>query len=313
MTLLYQHELRVRLSERLSRLRRIVGRAFENELALFVQWIESQPYLAALLAELEAAPIDLQEWQSTGGFGRQTLKFPNDDKQRAKLCWQICRAGNPLNFAHNLSAETKFAAMFADYIDVFVDPLVNYLHDQLEDDGSVLGVLERYKRRTEWFHQADLFAKYEAATSQGEAQLDAHLREYLVDQGISYPFSQPASPSGEADVVANLGADHPLALEIKLFLPEAGKSDAYIRQGFAQAVRYAQDYNLPDAYLVVYNLSKEVLIFDGDESQRWPPIARVGDKTVFLIAIQTNPDRPSASRDRKLTRHLIAATGLRGE
>jgi hypothetical protein len=96
-------------------------------------------------------------------------------------------------------------------------------------------------------------------------------------------------------------------------MPEAAKNDAYVRQGFAQAVRYAQDYSLPDGYLVVYNLSEELLIFDGDESERWPPIARVGDKTVFLIAIQANPNRPSASRDRTLARHVITAAFLRAD
>ena len=39
MTLLYQHDLRVRLSERRARLYKTAGGPFENELALFI-WVD---------------------------------------------------------------------------------------------------------------------------------------------------------------------------------------------------------------------------------------------------------------------------------
>ena len=305
MTLLYQHDLRVRLSERRARLYKTAGGPFENELALFMGWIVEQPYLAALVSELEATPITLEQWRADGGIGWQTLNFPDDEPQRAKLCLEIARSGNPLNIVHAVSTEKRFEDLYRDYVEVFIDPLVNFMHDQLEEGGSVLGVLERYKRRTEWFHQRRLHDAYVADTARGEANLDAHLREYLVDQGISYPFSQPRSPSGEADVVADLGGDDPLALEVKLFLPSSGKDDAYIRQGFAQAVRYANDFMVPAGYLAVFNLTEELLVFEGDGQARWPPTVRVGDTTVFFVAVQLNPDRPAASKDRQLARRLI--------
>jgi hypothetical protein len=310
LTLLYQHDLRVRLSERRARLYRAASGPFENELALFMRWMAEQPYLAALIAELETSPITVEQWQAGGGIGWQTLEFPEDEAERAKVCLEICRAGDPRNWAHQVSTENRFADMYRDFVEIFVDPLVNFLHDRLEEGGSVLGVLERYKRRTEWFHQRELHDRYTADSTRGEAALDAHLREYLVDQGISYPFSQPRSPSGEADVVANLGGDEPLALEVKLFLPSAGKDNAYIRQGFAQAVRYASDFMLPAGYLVVFNLTKELLGFEGEGDSRWPPTVRVGDTSVFLIAVQVNPDRPTASRDPKLARHVITTEFL---
>jgi hypothetical protein len=43
-TLLYQHELRVRLSERRARLYKAASGPFENELTLFMRWIGEQPY-----------------------------------------------------------------------------------------------------------------------------------------------------------------------------------------------------------------------------------------------------------------------------
>ncbi len=215
MSLLYQHELRVRLSERRSRLYRATSGEFGNELLLFLRWIDEQPYLVALTKELDAIPITLDEWESQGGVTNRGISFPNDEAERAKICLAICRTGELRKWPRLVSNERMFADQFRDFVEVIVDPLVNYLHDRLEDGGSVLAVLERYKRRTEWFHQQKLHDKYTSDTARGEASLDNHLREYLVDQGIAYPFSQPRSPSGSADVVADLGGDDPLALEIK--------------------------------------------------------------------------------------------------
>jgi hypothetical protein len=126
------------------------------------------------------------------------------------------------------------------------------------------------------------------------------LREYLVDQGVAFPFSQAASPSGKADVVSM--GDEPLALEIKLFEPAASKDRAYVRQGFSQAYRYASDYGLPAGYLVVFNLTPQSLVFESDHSGRWPSTIAVGDRTVFSVVIDAHPDRLSASRDKTLAR-----------
>lgn len=314
MTMLYQHELRVRLSERRNRLYKSASGTFGNELALFMRWIDEQPYLRSLQSELETAPIELEPWEAAGGAQRQRgLQFPDDESQRAKLCLEICRTLDVRKWAWIASNERDFPSMHRDFVEVIVDPLINFLHDRLEDGGCVLGMLERYKRRTEWFHQKELHDAYIADTTRGEAALDAHLREYLVDQGVQYPFSQPRSPSGEVDIVAGLGGDDPLALEVKLFLPSASKDNAYIRQGFAQTIRYANDYSVSAGYLVVFNLTPELLVFEGEnEKNRWPPAVRVGDKTAFLIAVQANPDRPSASKDRQLVRHVLTGNYLLG-
>jgi hypothetical protein len=62
---------------------------------------------------------------------------------------------------------------------------------------------------------------------------------------------------------------------------------------------------LPAGYLVVFSLIEELLVFEGQAGDRWPPSASAGDTTVFLIAVQVDPNRPAASRDRRLARHVI--------
>lgn len=299
---LFEHELRVRLRERRGRLFRADHTIWPNEAGMMLGWMQREPYLRAMLAEIEAAPIDPKQWLVSGGLTAQQINYPDDERERAKVCLALLATKNFIQAGRQLAGSGRnLNDLTRAFVEGVVDPLVNYLEDRIEDGGSVLGVLERYKRRTEWFHQRELHERYHGDTARGEAALDAHLREYLVDQGISFPFSQPRSPSGEADVVA-LG-DEPLALEIKLFLPDAGKELAYVRQGFAQAYRYAHDYNVPAGYLVVFNLSAGALAFPSDHPERWPASIVVGDKTLFCVVVDANPDRPTASKDRKLARH----------
>jgi hypothetical protein len=301
---LFEHELRVRLRERRNRLYRADFRVWPNEASMMLAWMRSQAYLAALLAEIEAAPIDFDAWRSQGGLTFHDVTFPDDERERAKVCLKLFEARDLQSNSHAFGGGNDFNDIARSFVEGAVDPLVHYLEDRIEDGGSVLGILARYKRKTEWFHQGELYDRHQADTRRGEAALDRHLREYLVDQGIDFPFSQPRSPSGEADIVA-LGSDEPLALEVKLFLPDAGKDRSYLRQGFAQAYRYAADYGAPAGYLVTFNLTPDALVFGSDHPERWPPAVTVGDRTVFCIVVNANPDRPSASKDTKLTRHEL--------
>jgi len=309
--MLYEHDLRVRLRERRNRLARADHRMFDNELGLFVSWLEGEPYLRALLAEIEAADITLEGWKQSGGLGRLRLEFPDDELERAKVCLEICREGNAQDYGHEVTAKGNLNDMVEAYVDTFVDRLVEYLEDRIDEGSAVLGILHRYKRRVEWFRRRRLYEAYRADTKRGEATLDADLREYLLDQGVPFPFSQVRSPSGQSDVVAGLETEDPLALEVKLFLPDAGKDEGYVRQGFSQAYRYSSDYGLPVGYLLVFNLTSRHLVFEvSADRPGWPASVRVGDRTIFLIGVDANPDMVSASRDRKLARHTISEAFL---
>ncbi len=174
--------------------------------------MEKEPYLASLLAEIETADITLEVWEPEN-FGWLKLVFPDSEIKAAKICLQICRKRDAGNYAHNITIESSNNAVRVRVVETFVDPLVHYVEDRIEEGSSVLGVLERYKRRSEWFQCRHLFDLYHVDTAHGEEKLDAHLGEYLVDQGIAYPFSQPASPSGYPDVVAGLDTCEPLGAD----------------------------------------------------------------------------------------------------
>ncbi len=110
------------------------------------------------------------------------------------------------------------------------------------EPSNVLYLLEKYKRRVEWFHHDELLTRLRADSRQSEDAVEAHLREYLFDQGIDYPFSQPRSPGGRVDVAADIGEERPLILELKLFDLARSYGKRYLRKGFRQIQTYADDY-----------------------------------------------------------------------
>ena len=125
----------------------------------------------------------------------------------------------------------------------------------------------------------------------------------------------PSALCGKAEVVALLGTEDPLVLEIKVSDPVFGRNRANIRQGFRQVVRYASDFNESVGYLVVFNASDNLLVLPSEASSRGEFPSRViyGGKTYFLIVIDIRPDRASASKDKPSGRVEIAYDYLTGD
>lgn len=177
-------------------------------------------------------------------------------------------------------------------------PLVNYLLAQLGTESEMLHHLDRFKRQVEWFDREPLFGQYENNTKKGEEVYDTALRRFLFNQGIDYPFSQPQSASGKADVIAGVESDDPLVCEVKLFDGD-NYGVSYLAKGVNQVVRYAHDYGKAVGHLVVMNLSDQKLMLptDGPEGSSPPRLVAQG-VTVFMVVVQCKP-LPSASKEGK--------------
>ena len=176
-------------------------------------------------------------------------------------------------------------------------------------------MIERFKMKVEWFRREDLYSLYSENTLVGEASLDAELRAGLFDGGIDFPFSQPLSPSGQADIVASLDSDDPLVLEVKVFDPDRSRGISHLKQGFHQITRYSQDYNQIMGYLVIFNCSDRQLIITPDESSQpeFPPRIHYSGKTFFVVPIDIHPDTSSASREIPARRVQISSADLIGQ
>jgi hypothetical protein len=317
----YQRDLKVLLQERYKRLYRASDGTYAHEVRYFYTFLQKHPVLQALMHSIEnASPtfdpaqwIETQYTQATpGGFD-----WPQFEEQRAKVLLTLLRnwaadGSGVEEFGQCASDESDLGAQLQDVTQRVVAPFVEYLQDRLSEDSDILYLLERYKRRIEWFEQQRLFAAYEKDTVHGEAIYDEDLRLFLFEQGVDCPFSQPHSPSGNADVVADIQGDDPLVCEVKLF--GAGQYGIpYVAKGVKQALRYARDYNKVSGYLVVFNLSVDTLDLPTDASDRpWPPRLQVEEHVIFLVVIQARP-LPTASTRGKLSIRTVTRQELLDE
>ena len=312
--MLYLRNLRVRLQERRNRLYRTDSITYDAELRYFLQFLDENTYIRSLLVSLDAnTSVDFEQWTTELSDMRE-VQFPQNEEGRAKICYSILKRcvddkhdDYTVGWARYFSFETNYAAMLRDLTEAVVDPLINFLHDRIDDGGNVLYLIERFKLKAEWFRRKELYLLYQDDTSVGEASLDQELRANLFEGGIDYPFSQPSSPSGKADIIALLDSDDPLVLEIKVFDPNRSKGKSHLRQGFHQVLRYANDYNQSLGYLVVFNSSDSQLVISSEASSEaeFPPRITYGGKTFFVIPIDIHPDTASASKEKPASRLVI--------
>jgi hypothetical protein len=193
------------------------------------------------------------------------------------------------------------------FVERYVDPLVYYLYDRINEGSEVLYLLEKYKRKCEWFEKHRLRQLYEKSQGHQEQVLDEDLRKFLFEQGIDYPFSTPSSPSGEADVVGLLHTDDPLVLEVKIFDRDRDYRKQRIIDGFRQIVSYSNDYHKPVGYLLIFNRDTvEVNIETDNQINSYPVFNKVLflGKVYFIVFVNIPPSTTETASKRGQTKKV---------
>lgn len=299
----YQRNLRVQLQERRNHLYKAVTSTYDREVKYLLSFINGTPYLRGLVQELQALhpEITWELWKENKLTGRE-FPLPDTEAGAAKVAYGMLeecaqKEAAAQRYAFLAGGSGKISDQLRDLTERVVDYFFRYVHDRLDEGNSVLYLLEKYKHRVEWFHRKELLEQLASDTHHSEGIVDSDLREYLYDQGIDYPFSTPASPSGRTDIVADLGEERPVVLEIKLFDPERSYDRSYIRKGFRQIYDYATDYSQSAGYLVIFNCSPRTIVFNTKSASRqWPSRIEIDHKTFFLITIDLAVLEVSASK-----------------
>lgn len=292
----FREALQVQLQERYRRLYKSDWRTFEDNVRYTLDWFDSIPALRSILDSLRRSHPDFDpvEWWDEVSKGR-AIPRPPTEEARAKV---ILHGLHEIAYVDGvdfrrmfraLTSESNFNEMIRDFCSQWVEPVIEQLQERLGAESDILYLLERYRRGIVWFNQEGLYERYVADTPRGEAMYEEDLRKFLFEQGIDYPFSQPESPSGRADVIAQVDSDDPLACEIKLYDGDSYGA-SYLAKGVGQARRYAEDYGKTTGYLVIFNLSDYSLDLPSDDPEAgWPPRISVGGTTIFLVVVQAKP------------------------
>lgn len=236
-------------------------------------------------------------------FKGQGVNLESDEKAAAlgyKVIQRLVSAGigsiHQLDFA--AAAILHRASKTQGLYEFFVEPLCNYVDEQLSEHSVMLSMLMRYKHRSEWFYREQLYDKSQASRDSEmqeiEKRLAIDLYAYLYDQGVDF-YLEPSSLPGAIDLIAAQDTHDPLLLDVKVF-DNKGRNKSYLCKGFHQVYSYTQQYNEPFGYMVIFNVSGQSLRFALECTGHIPMVLH-NNKTIFLLSIDIHypPIAPSKS------------------
>ncbi len=306
----YNHNLRTSLQEWKVRLVKANVEHYASQLKFLINNLENNKLLFGLIQE----SIMKYSYPNSDEYFENILK--SDFKPEINFENQMHRASLSYQLLKYAIMESKSYSLFGYYggsfdvakeksIEFFITPIIYYLHDKLDESNSILFLLEKYKKRTEWFTYIELKAKYETAIKSYEEIFENDLRLFLFDQGIDYPFSTPKSTSGRADIIGSIETDNPIVIEIKIFDKEKNYGKNRIIDGFSQIIKYTNDYNKEIGYLIVFNMNNLEIEFElNDKNNNFPPMIHFSNKTYFIIIVNLFND-VSASKQGKTEKVTI--------
>lgn len=299
------HTLRTDLQEWKSRLYKANHKQFGSQLKYFLSRIEETPILQSLINEAcSKFKFTDDELETAINYSQRVnnKKVYSNQIEECSFSFQLMRfmidkaESYELQNHYHFSGRT-FNDMIENVIEEFITPIIYYFHDSLDKSNSITYLLEKYKKRTEWFKKESLFKSYKEATGISEDIFEDDLREFLFDQGIDYPFSTPKSTSGRSDIVGNIDTSDPLICEIKIYDSEKGYKKNRIINGFTQIVQYTNDYNKNEGYLVIYNLDDAEINFEIESDNQFFPTSFIfNNKRYYFIVINLRYDTTASKR-----------------
>lgn len=287
----YTHNLRASLQEWKSRLYRIPLQDFDNQLNFFIHFLESENIIISIIDEKYVISKQLVDENLDAILKGEKTTYTSMVVQSITLYKYIkYRQANIqpnisiLDFHWDLSVngQDKKSA----FIELYIAPIINLLHDYIDKFNSTIFLLEKYKRRTEWFTRESLLLKYSSVEANYEKVLEDDLRLFLFDQGIDYPFSTPSSPSGRADIIGAIDTTDPIIIEVKIIDANKKYGKNRVKEGFTQIQKYANDYNKDVGYLVIYNFDATDVNFNFTASSNsFPPMLIFQNRKFFFVVI----------------------------
>jgi hypothetical protein len=284
----YVQNLRYKLQKRIRRLNSVDVSAFIMSLRQFWRFFDGDPTYVSitelLMARFPNAAEDVNK-----SFTEKGLFGESEDEAAALGYAMLRRLANEdnhmvlLNLARRYGQAAKPNEALEFVSETFLEPLYEYVDEHLDDQRAMLGLLLRYKHRSEWFHRDHLWQLTQSDSRNAEKSLALDLYSYLHDQGIDFTI-EPSSLTGEIDLIAAQGSSDLLLADTKIFDADS-RGKHYIRKGFNQIYTYTQQYNEPFGYLVIFKTTDKDLRFSFSTQSRDIPVVVYNHKTIFLITI----------------------------
>lgn len=297
------HSLRADLQEWNKRLLRASYEQFGHQLKFLLNKLETNIQLKGIINELiRKNEFENKTFQSYVNDPRIAYDMGFDDEaQQASFCYQyILYLVNETN--HNLHHFTFFSgkdfqSTKEKIINNYISPIINFLHDKLDKSNATIFLLEKYKKRTEWYTKESLRKKYLSVKKNFEDVLDANLRLFLFDQGVDYPISSPKTDVGRPDLVGQLDTDDPIVLEVKVLDMEKKYGKTRIKSGFSQLVKYTDSWGTDVGYFIIFNLDDtDVNFLFEDNNNVFPPSLTFNNKVYYFVVVNLADTKPASKK-----------------
>jgi len=298
----YAQNLRYKLQRRFRKANSCGWETLHYAACQFWSFLQAQPTLTGIVADLERRGAPDADNDAERIFSEGLALFAQTEVESAAIAAAILRrCALPttqhdkvikLGYLYGVSNSGEAADRFREY---FIEPLYEYVDEQLDDQRIVLALLRKYKQKCEWFQRDALYAMWNGDTGRGEKHLALHLYEYLHDQGMKF-YIEPWSASGEVDLIAAQPANDPLLADAKVFNPDRGHGKPYIIAGLRQLYVYTMDYNESAGYLVIFNTSADELRLALTGDALSIPYLVQNNKTLWVIVVDIFPHEETASK-----------------
>ena len=281
--------LRYKLQKRLKRINAADHQIYHSILAQTLRFFSEISVVKGILDEL-GRRVPSAEKDSEQLLQGELMTGDNELEHTAlayALLKRTVASNNPHAAVHlgcHFGGVSKFTDGAQFFTDMFIEPLFDYIDEQIDDRRTVLGLLLKYKHHVEWFRRDDLRANFQINTRKGEKTLACDLYAYLHDQGLDFSI-EPSSISGEADMVSAQEGPDRLVADVKIFDPERGKGTSHLHSGFNQVYQYTKDYNDSFGYLVIFKTCPEDLSVNARDQDAGIPFFTHNNKTIFVLII----------------------------
>lgn len=300
----YLQRIRFQLQKRVRRLNSCSYPLFHSALLQFWNYLESQSLTAGILSKLEAEAAPYEDDKIKEFVSNFSIEIFATEKEQLSFVYRIIkycirqpldgRAIPEVSIGRAISRSSKHDEALNEFREMFLEPMYEYIDDALDQQGAILSLLLKYKRKVEWFERDEL-----ATIALGdERTLAKHLYAYLFDQGLEFHI-EPQSASGETDLVAP-----ELVLDAKVFDGQR-RGNQYLASGVHQVHTYARDFNQEVGYLVIYKICPETIDFTFAIAGQHAPYVTVGGKIIYLFVIDICQHKVSASKRGAMKVHTI--------
>lgn len=327
---------RAMLQSRVRRVRTVGPAMFPSACALFLSWLADVPILAGLEVQLgkEAADIavKLQEvLNDPAQLRRKATVFVPGTEHEAVLngyaaltsaarcesedanapASTVSPSAKLTIIAQMLTGESQntYQATIEAICTYALEPLFDYLDEQLDARNVTLAILRQYKDRSELLRAGRLRAMADGPVEGqvGERAIVLDLYEYLHDQGIRF-IIEPVHADGRPDAVLARSAGDEAIIDAKL-VRDVRSAKRTIAAGIRQVATYCRAHSEPVGYLLVYATTPfDVVFADGSNDDGFRCV-RMGECTVYYVDVNI-ADGPSASRKYKAPEIVITRDDL---